>query len=165
MDREEEFRDLFADEYPQVVRSVFFILQDQGHAEEIAQDTFMQLLRHWGKVRDYDQPAVWVRRVAIRLAVRSAQRERRIVDALSRIRPDSQADVSARVEQHSDVAAAIARLTPKERAVVVLFYCEDRPTSEIAQLLECSENAAAVRLTRARQRMAELMREVSVDVG
>ncbi len=71
----------------------------------------MQLLRHWGKVRDYDQPAVWVRRVAIRLAVRSAQRERRIVDALSRIRPDSEADVSARVEQHSDVLAALARLT------------------------------------------------------
>ncbi|MGB9372530.1 MAG: sigma-70 family RNA polymerase sigma factor [Jiangellales bacterium] len=165
MDREEEFRDLFAEQYALVVQAVFFILQDQGQAEEIAQDAFMQLLRHWGKVRDYEQPAAWVRRVALRLAVKSAQRERRINQALSRTRPEPSVDVSTQVAQHSAVFAAIGRLTPKERAVVVLFYFEDRPTAEIAQLLDCSENAAAIRLHRARQRMAELMQEVNVDVG
>ncbi len=165
MDREEEFRVLFASEYPQVMRAVFFILHDQDRAEEITQDAFMQLLRHWRKVCRYELPQAWVRRVALRLAVKSAQRERRITSALLRTGPASSVDVSTRVAQHSDVFAAIGRLTPKERVVVVLFYFEDRSTAEIAQLLECSENAASIRLHRARQRMAELLREENVDVG
>lgn len=164
MDREEEFRVLFASEYPQVVRAVFFVVQDQGRAEEIAQDAFMQLLRHWTKVRRYKLPQAWVRRVALRLAVKSAQRERRITNAVFRTGPVPSVDVSTQVAQHSDVLAAIGRLTPKERVVVVLFYFEDRPVAEIAHLLECSQNAVTIRLHRARQRMAELMREVNVDV-
>ena len=138
MDREEEFRDLFAEQYALVVQAVFFILQDQGQAEEIAQDAFMQLLRHWGKVRDYEQPAAWVRRVALRLAVKSAQRERRINQALSRTRPEPSVDVSTQVAQHSAVFAAIGRLTPKERAVVVLLYFEDRRRQRSCRL-DCSE--------------------------
>ncbi len=138
MDREEEFQVLFASEYPQVVRAVFFILQDQSRAEEITQDAFMQLLRHWRKVCRYELPQAWVRRVALRLAVKSAQRERRITSALFRTGAVSSVDVSTQVAQHSDVFAAIGRLAPKERVVVVLFYFEDRSTAEIAQLLECS---------------------------
>lgn len=50
MDREQEFRDLFADECALVVRTVYAIVGHVGRAEEIAQDAFIQLLRHWTKV-------------------------------------------------------------------------------------------------------------------
>jgi RNA polymerase sigma-70 factor (ECF subfamily) len=58
-----------------------------------------------------------------------------------------------------EVLAAVRELSPKERAVVVLFYFEDRPVAEIAQILECSESAAAMRLQRARERLAVALSE------
>ena len=36
------FEDLFVDEYPHVVRLVSFIVHDQGRAEDVAQDAFVQ---------------------------------------------------------------------------------------------------------------------------
>ena len=118
-----EFRWLFAAEYPTVVRTIYFVLQDRGRSEEIAQEAFVQLLRHWDKVSRYDFPEAWVRRVAIRLAVRDAKRERRLAmlplhaadDASA---PDPMMDV--------DLLNAIKRLPPQQRSVIVLFYYEDR---------------------------------------
>ena len=45
-------------------------------AEDITQDAFVQLYRHWKKVSLYEWPEAWVRRVAIRLAVRDVKRTR-----------------------------------------------------------------------------------------
>ena len=76
MDADEEFRWLFATEYQSVVRTTYLVLHNHARAEEIAQDAFVQLLRHWKKVRGYDSPQAWVRRVALRLAAKDARRER-----------------------------------------------------------------------------------------
>ena len=46
-------------------------------AEDVTQEAFLKLLQHWRKVTALDQPDAWVRRVAIRLAVRHAKREAR----------------------------------------------------------------------------------------
>ena len=59
-----------------VLRTVFLILGDRGRAEEVTQEAFIQLLTHWRKVSRYERPEAWVRRVAIRLAVRTVRRER-----------------------------------------------------------------------------------------
>lgn len=55
MGRDEQFRDLFVDDYGRVVRTVFLILRDQGRAEEIAQEAFLELLRHWRRVSSHDR--------------------------------------------------------------------------------------------------------------
>jgi RNA polymerase sigma factor (sigma-70 family) len=158
----DEFRWLFAAEYPAVVRTVYFVMQDRGRSEEIAQDAFVQLLRHWDKVRRYDSPQAWVRRVAIRLAIRDAKRERRLAVLRSRavVEPhqsDSVMDV--------DLLNAIKSLPPQQRSVVVLFYYEDRPMDEIAQILGCSPSTGWVHLHRARKRLGALLtEEVGNDV-
>ena len=47
-----------------------------GKAEDVTQEAFIQLLSHWKKVSRYERPDAWVRRVAIRLAVKMQKRER-----------------------------------------------------------------------------------------
>jgi RNA polymerase sigma-70 factor (ECF subfamily) len=52
-----------------------------------------------------------------------------------------------------------------QRAVVVLFYLEDRPMEEVADLLDCRPSTGFVHLHRARHRLAELLSEtVSEEV-
>jgi RNA polymerase sigma-70 factor (ECF subfamily) len=160
-----EFEDLFVEEYPRVVRTVFLVVQDEGRAEEVTQDAFVQLLRHWSKVRDYDRPGAWVRRVALRLAVRTVRREQRLAALTRRLRPE-------RVEElpvfpiSPETMSAIRSLPVKERAVVVLHYLEDRPVDQTADLLDCTESAVKMRLSRARHHLADLLaEEVSSHVG
>lgn len=161
----EEFESLFVGEYANVVRLVFFIVQDQGRAEDVTQDAFVQLLRHWTKVQHYEQPGSWVRRVAIRIAVKAARREQRAAVAWSRMEPEPVEELSA-FPVSPETLAALRALSANERAVVVLHYLEDRPVDEIAWLLGCSSSAAKTRLHRARRRLAELLsEEVDSDVG
>jgi RNA polymerase sigma factor (sigma-70 family) len=167
MGREDEVRDLFDDHYDQVVRTAFLIVQDWGRAEEVAQDAFVQLLRYWPRVSRHEMPEAWVRRVAVRLAVRSVRREQRLTSAMVRsVPPPTVVADPAEAAASADVLAALGRLPGKQRAAAVLFYFEDRPLDEIAELLDCSTSTAGVHLHRARTRLGELLgEEVVGDVA
>ena len=61
----ESFAWFFTSEYPQVVRLLTVVLHDAAAAEDLAQDAFVRLYRHWAKVSRYESPEAWVRRVAL----------------------------------------------------------------------------------------------------
>ena len=165
-DAEADVQQLFVAEYPALVRTLAMIARDRAAAEDIAQDAFVQLLRHWPRVSTYDAPGAWLRRVAIRMAVREDHR--------AKVRPlrerQAYAGAPAAVDatgQQADPAlmAAVAHLSPQQRSVVVLFYLEDRPMAEVADLVGCSAATGWVHLHRARHRLADLLgEEVSEDV-
>src|SRR5690349_18614770 len=127
MDADEEFRWLFVHDYPSVVRTTYLVLHDHARAEEIAQDAFVQLLRHWSKVRQYESPSAWLRRVAVRLAVKEARRDQRrlVLTRRDHETPHPPAAGGA-VEVDEELVRAIRALSPQQRSVVVLFYYEDR---------------------------------------
>lgn len=158
-----EFDAVFRAEFPRVARTVHHVVGDRARAEEVTQDAFVEMLRFWRKVRRYDRPDLWVRRVAIRKAqrevhrsVRRAEVERRAAGLLVE-EPQSAAP---------EVLAAVRGLAPKQRAAVVLFYFEDRPMDEIAQIVGCSDSTGWSQLHAARQHLADaLSGEVSGEVS
>ena len=154
-----EFDWWYRSAYPKVARVVFLIVHDRDRAEDIAQDAFVQMLRHWTTVRGYEQPDAWVRRVAIRMAVRQSTRERR--------RPglERQAlSVHQEEEQlpHPEVTRAMKALSPMQRSAVVLYYWADEPVLEIARTLGVSESTIKQHLMRARSRLGVLLRDEDV---
>ena len=149
-----EFDRLFLAEHAAVARSVYLIVHDVARSEDITQDAFVQLLRHWAKVSRYERPGAWVRRVAIRLAVQASRRER-LRSLLERGARPPQATGPADI----DLMDAVRMLSAMQRAAVVLFYFENHPVAEISQMLGCSEPTARVHLHRARRRLAELLGE------
>jgi RNA polymerase sigma factor (sigma-70 family) len=156
---DDAFTWFFRAEFPAVLKTVWLMVHDRGRAEEITQDAFVQLLLHWPKVARYQRPDAWVRRVAVRLAVRALRRDalgRALERGLETPAPPAPADV--------DLLAAVRRLPPAQRAAVVLFYFEDRPVAEIAQILRCAESTAKAHLLKARRRLAELLGEAVADV-
>ena len=157
-DADLQFDWLFADEFPAVMRTVYLIVHDPGRAEDITQDAFVQLLRHWKKVSRYDRPGAWVRRVAIRLAVEAARRERVRTLLERNVEPPP-----IRGPVDVDVMRAVRQLPGMQRAAVVLCYFEDLPLSEIAGILRCSDATVRVHLHRARKRLAELLGEEVIE--
>jgi RNA polymerase sigma-70 factor (ECF subfamily) len=154
----ESFSTLFHREFPAVARTVFLVVHDWSRAEELTQDAFVQLFRKWNRVSSYDRPGAWVRRIAIRLAVRDSKRETR--------RPEVERAVTGAppaVELDLDVTGAVRRLPPSQRAAVALFYFEDRSVTDVAEILGCSPATAKVHLHRARVTLGTLLSE-EVDV-
>jgi RNA polymerase sigma-70 factor (ECF subfamily) len=149
-----EFTAFFRREFAAVLRTVELILRDHGRAEEVTQDAFVQLLRRWSTVSAYERPDAWVRRVAIRLAVRSLRRDRMWQLVRGGLLPGPP-DRATRF----DLDGAIRKLSGSQRAAIVLHYYEDRPTAEVASILGCSESTARVHLHHARKRLAELLGE------
>ena len=150
-----EYTWFFRTQYRPVLRAVYLILGDRGRAEDVTQEAFIQLLGHWRKVSRYERPEAWVRRVAIRLAVRTARRDR--------LRATLEGQSTARREGQRppdvDLADALRLLSVRQRACVLLFYFEDRPIAEVVEILGISEGAVKTHLHRARQHLATLLRE------
>ena len=158
----EEFEWLFRAAYPSVRRAVYLVMRDPAGAEEVAQDAFVRLYEKWSTVSGYEHPEAWVRKVAVRMAIREAGRERR--------RPLLEGTTTAVATTQVDppdiaLAEAVATLTPMQRAAVVLYYFEDRPVLEVARVLQVSTSTVKQHLHRARARLAATLgEEVDGDV-
>ena len=109
------------------------------HAEDAYQETFLSALRAYARVRDDGQLDRWILRIASRAAIDQHRRRTR--------RP---APVEA-VPEHpvhdpepADAAlwGAVGTLPAKQRVAVVLRHVLDRPYDEIAEVLDCSNEAA-----------------------
>jgi DNA-directed RNA polymerase specialized sigma24 family protein len=152
MESPDEFSWLFRREYADIVWTANVVLHDYPRAEEVAQEAFARLFENWAKVSRYDRPGAWVRRVAIRLATKIAQRQSRL-STLDRAWPVAAGEPPLDL----DVLAAIRLLPPRQRAVVALHYVDDLPAHEIAEILGCGTATVRVHLHRARMRLAELL--------
>jgi RNA polymerase sigma-70 factor (ECF subfamily) len=153
-ERDAGFSAFFRAEYPGLVRTLFLVTRDREHARDIAQEAFVQLFARWVRISHYERPEAWVRRVGIRIAVRASKRER--------VRPllERELDFATFPKPVDlDVVRAVGRLPASQRAAVALFYLEDRPVGDVAELLGCTETTAKVHLHRARRRLAELLGE------
>jgi RNA polymerase sigma-70 factor (ECF subfamily) len=146
------FDALYRDSFAVVVQSVRWIVGDAEVAREITQDAFVAALVHWRKVSSYDNPGAWVRRVAVRQAVRAANRAR-TQPAFPMAAAASDGDLEL------DVRAAIAELPAAQRAAVVLRYMHDLPVAEVARTLGCAEGTAKTHLFRARKALAARLGE------
>jgi RNA polymerase sigma-70 factor (ECF subfamily) len=126
-------------------------------ARELAQDAFVKALLQWKRVRTYDHPEAWVRKVAFRMALRAKAREgRRGVMVEPQV-----ADVTSDL----DLVRVMGQLPPMQRAAIALHYLDDLPVEDVASTLGCAPSTARVHLHRGRARLAELLREEHDDAA
>jgi RNA polymerase sigma-70 factor (ECF subfamily) len=155
----DSFETFFRREYKPMVALAAAVSGSPEGAEDIAQEAMVRARRHWDRIRSYDKPGTWVRRVTINLAISS--RRRLALEARARLawweRRDPTDD-----QQHQqppafdpDLLGALRALSPQQRAAISLHYLEDRSTSDIADLLGCSESTARVHLHRGRLALAQ----------
>jgi RNA polymerase sigma-70 factor (ECF subfamily) len=146
-----DFEELFRAEYRGLVRALVPLTGDRGDAEAVVQDAFVKALVRWERIRRYDRPGAWVRRVAIRDAVR-ADRRARAAPPPTAADPDD--DPLDHVPQQVDLHRAIQTLPGRQRAAVVLHHLAGWPAAEVADALGCAESTVRVHLHRGRQALA-----------
>lgn len=128
-------------------------LRSRPDAEDVFQEVFLRYHRASPAFDSEEHRKAWLLRVTANCAksALSAPWRRRTVPL-----EDVYACTSP---EESSVAEALARLPAKYRAVVHLFYYEGYSTEEIARVLDRRPSTVRAQLTRARQKLGELLKE------
>ncbi len=123
----------------------------EAEAEDIAQDTF---LKAWGARERLQEPASvrgWIARIAANLARTRQARRSRLIEGAAELAvmtsPAQAHEALERAEDRSRLRGAVARLTPRQCAVITLRIDRELSFKEIAASLGCSDGAARVNFT------------------
>lgn len=144
---------LFVSQYRPLVRLAVLLLHDGGLAEEIAQDAFVALHQHWGRLRDPDKAVAYLRRSVVNRS-RSALRHRGVVDRFLRRQADPDSMPSAETvaldnQTHGEVLAAVRLLPARQREALALRYYLDLSQAQTAEAMGVSQGAVKSHTARA----------------
>jgi RNA polymerase sigma-70 factor (ECF subfamily) len=142
-----------------------------AHAEDLLQETFIEVMRSIGKFRGEAPLGSWIRRIAVSKALmflRSAwhSRGQSLDDDWDDMTPGrvETHGVSGRPDEALDLDAALANLPAVSRAVVWLHDVEGFTHKEIAGLMGKTESFSKSQLSRAYQRLRPML-AASVSAG
>ena len=145
----------------------FRMTRSAAHADDIVQETFIEVIRSIRNYRQEASLATWVRRIAVSkclMQMRSAWNRRSVLSGdlteLDRHSQDeSNEDEGAhhRAGLRMDLESALGHLTPTSRAVVLLHDVEGYTHREIGIMMEKTASFSKSRLARAHSRLQEVL--------
>lgn len=157
-DAEARFRRLYEQQYEPLLAYAARRTLDRSEAHDVVSETFLILWRRLDEAPRDEEIPLWLYGVARRVLAnrrRSRVRRERLAARLTELaarRPEPDEVASARLQAHA-LFTALQTLREHDREVLLLAAWENLTTAEIAAVLGCSENAAAIRLHRARRRL------------
>ena len=149
----DDFEKLIQQNGDTMLRTASAILGDAQEAEDVVQETFIKYLEKQPVFEGHEHAKAWLLRVTInscRSRLRSPWRRLRAPLLETYPAPEPQQRVAVEV---------VLALPPKERAVVHLHYYEGYKTAEIAALTGEPEGTVRSRLSRARVRLKDMLKE------
>ncbi|MER8233380.1 SigE family RNA polymerase sigma factor [Streptomyces sp. NPDC101490] len=160
--RADEFLEFASARSGHLFRSACLLTSGDTHlAEDLTQETLGRMYVLWGRMARIGNPAAYAQTVLVRTFLSHRRRRsatERPLGELPDRAPDDGHDPALRIA----LLDALAGLAPKDRAVVVLRYWEDRSVEETADALHVS--TAAVR-TRSSRALAKLRHRLGGTIG
>ena len=156
MDREAELREFIRARGAALSRAAYLLTGDHQAAEDLVQDTYVVLVRRWQKSGTLD-PEAYVRRILYSRFV-DGWRRRRLWELPWASPPDvAGGDEASRATDRLTLAGALNRLTPQQRAVLVLRFYEDLTEPQAAAVLGISPNTVKSQTRVALERLRALV--------
>jgi RNA polymerase sigma-70 factor, ECF subfamily len=142
------------------------ILGNTADAEDVTQDTFLAAFERMATYRPGQALSPWLRAIARNRAIDLVRRRARAPEPEPPPVPPSVESVALDRVEAARVRAALDRLPPRDRALLVLRYWEDQPVEAVADAMGMREGAARVALLRARRALGALLtcQEAGVEV-
>ncbi|MGW6475660.1 SigE family RNA polymerase sigma factor [Streptomyces nigra] len=141
MDAEAEdgFREFVASRSSALLKTAVLLSGGDRHAaEDLLQNALIKAAGRWQRI---DEPEAYVRQILYRQQIsrwRLKWRRRELTVAEPPEHGSGPDDTSAAAELRLLMRGALARLTPRQRTVLVLRYFEDLPEADVARILGCS---------------------------
>jgi len=153
--QERELQDRFVnDNLRRVFRQIYRIVGNVHDAQDLTQEAFIKALQRQDQLKDGLKAAHWLSRIATNTAIDFLRRHGRVNFCEIGDAPESHSDTPEaavlRTEERNWLAEGLERLTPRERAALVLRDMEDLPAEEVARRLDCSKATVRSHIANAR---------------
>ena len=146
----------------QIVRLVSRLVDQAEDVEDLVQETFLAATAHRRTFRGECRLSTWLSRIAVNKcrSYHRWRRLRRFIPLLPGhgVGAATTAATASAVDTEEEVRRAVGRLPAKYRESIVLRYFENLTIDEIAEVLGVRRTAVEKRLSRARQRLKEMLR-------
>jgi RNA polymerase sigma-70 factor (sigma-E family) len=138
---EQQYVEYVTARLPVLRRTAYLLCGDPHRADDLVQVTITRLYQHWRRAREAENLDGYVRAILVRTFI-SEQRlgwARRIrLVGMPHQTPAPPAAAGPDVETAAVVRAALAKVPPRQRAVLVLRFLCDLPVAEVAEILGCA---------------------------
>jgi RNA polymerase sigma-70 factor (ECF subfamily) len=160
----EAFGELVTKYRAKIFTMVYGMVRDERDAWDLAQEGF---LKAWHSIHLFEGRSsfyTWLYSITVNLAISSLRRKGRreeveLNDAIPSSLPGPGVNYQ-RTEIREQVNAALAKLSPEHRAVVVLKELEDLQYHEIAEVLNLSMGTVMSRLFYGRKKLQSMLRPI-----
>lgn len=166
----EAFDAYVRDRWQPLLRTAALLTGDAHSAEDLVQETLVRAARHWHRV-DPGAVDAYVRRVMYTRSIDAWRWRRHQPDPVDtsgrepRHQPAGRDDGADEITTRLTLLEALARLTPRQRAVLVVRFYEDRSEVEAARVLGCSVNTVKSQTRHALGRLRVLAPELASTFG
>lgn len=149
-----------------LVRYATVVTWDPHLAEDITQNVLVRAHPRWSRIGALDAPELYLKRMIVNefLSWRRRRAARSVPladDALAGIMPPAP-DLTAPRAERDAMLRLIAKLPPRQRAVIALRFYEDLSTEQIAEILGCRTVTVRTHLSRA---LAGLQQAAPADLA
>jgi RNA polymerase sigma factor (sigma-70 family) len=164
-------RELVEEHQELVFRTLTRLLGRGGEIEDLAQEVFLRLLRGLPQFRGHAKLSTWLYRITVNVAHDEIRRRIETREAVSLDDPDAGwherlacagSDLGERLDRRRflvSLEAGLAQLPLQDRAILVLWYQEERSYKEIAEILDLPMGTVKTHLHRARARLQSAVEE------
>jgi RNA polymerase sigma-70 factor (ECF subfamily) len=153
-----DFDEFYDASFRRVVGQVFAMAGSLSEAEDSVQEAFARAWQNWSRVSGYTDPEGWVRSVAFKISVSSWRKAVNRFTAHRRQAAERAEPPGVSPDQLA-VIAALRRIPPDLRQVVVLHHLLDRSVAEISREIGVPSGTVKARLVRGRKAMAPYLSE------
>jgi RNA polymerase sigma-70 factor, ECF subfamily len=140
-----------------IFRQIYHMVGNVHDAQDLTQEAFIKALQRQEQLKDELKAAHWLSKIATNTALDFLRRHGRVqfcdmAEAPER-HTESPEDMVLRSEKRAWLAEGLDRLTPRERAALVLRDMEDLPAEEVAARLDCSKATVRSHIANARTKL------------
>lgn len=161
---DEAYREVVARYGDPLYGYIYSLTGDHHLSEDVISETYLRMVEKIDSYNFYGAPfKAWLYRIAHNLAINALKRARRAartaeLDPATPLSDDPAATIEERLEAE-ELRAALAGLTEEQQQVVLLRFVVGQSTSEVAQVLEKSENAVKQMQFRALRSLGRLLEQ------
>jgi RNA polymerase sigma-70 factor (sigma-E family) len=167
-DDEREYGDYVAARSRRLCEFAYLLCGDWHTAQDAVQTSLTKLYLAWERVHTRHEVDPYVRRIIVRTLIDERRRARTRRERSWAHVPDApeSRDATATMSDRLAVLAALAKVPPRQRAVLVLRYWEDQSVEAVAEALSCSTGTVKSQATRGLRTLRGLLGDpVTVDQG
>jgi len=161
-DRDVAFEAYFTARSDAMRGTAYLLCGDWHRAEDLVQQTFTKLYRVWRRIQRHDALDGYTRQTLVRTFLSERRRGWFKYESVGSALTDRAAPSSGLADERLVLLEALAKVPPRQRAVLVLRYWEDASVEQTAAMLECSAGTVKSQAARGLATLRGLLEEERV---